>query len=327
MVIVVADSSQVAAARRAANDFATGQGFDETQAGRVALIATEIATNLLKHASSGELVVGRYDDSSGGGVELLGLDKGQGIANLTASLQDGYSTAGSSGTGLGAIRRQADQFEVFSRPGQGTAILARIGKAAATMAGAAVLLGAVVAPYPGETVCGDAWSFAAPNGKPTLLMVDGSGHGALAQAAAKVAVDSFHARLHDNITLLVEDIHRALSPTRGAAVAVAQIDRAQGLVRFVGVGNISAAAVNGAEVRRMVSNNGTAGHVAPRIREFTYPFSGNGTVLMHSDGLSSRWDLAQYPGLSVSHPSLLAGILYRDHRRGRDDASVVAMKV
>lgn len=327
MVIVVADSSQVATARRAASDFAVVEGFDDTQAGRVALIATEIATNLLKHASSGELIVGRYEDSSGAGVELLGLDKGEGITNLTQSLQDGYSTAGSSGTGLGAIRRLADQFEVFSRPG-GTAILARIGRtAAAVAAGTAAMLGAVVVPYPGENVSGDAWTFGTPNGKPTLLAVDGSGHGPMAHAAAAMAVQTFHARLHDNVTLLVEDIHRALAPTRGAAVAVAQIDRARKLVRYVGVGNISAATVSGREVRRMVSNNGTAGHVAPRIREFTYPYSDGDMVLLHSDGLSSRWDLAQYPGLSVSHPSLLAGVLYRDHRRGRDDASVVAMKV
>lgn len=325
MVIVVADSSQVATARRAASDFASGLGFDEEQTGRVALIATEIATNLLKHASNGELIVERYDDSSGSGVELLGLDKGGGIANVARSLEDGYSTVGSSGTGLGAMRRQADQFEVFSRPGQGTVILARISKA--VIAGAAALLGAAVVPYPGETVCGDAWAFALTSGKPTLLMADGSGHGALAEAAASVAVEAFRGSRHDNITLLMEDIHRALAPTRGAAVAVAQIDRGQKLVRFVGVGNISAATVNGAEVRRMVSNNGTAGHVAPRIREFTYPYSDGATVMLHSDGLSSRWDLAQYPGLSVSHPSLLAAILYRDHRRGRDDASVVAMRV
>jgi len=157
-------------------------------------------------------------------------------------------------------------------------------------------------------------------------MVDGSGHGPLAQTAANTAVQAFRKGLEENVTRLVEDIHRALSPTRGAALAVAQIDSAQKVVRYVGVGNISAATLVDAEVRRMVSHNGTAGHLAPRIREFTYPYRPGMAVLMHSDGLSSRWDLAHYPGLAASHPSLVAGVLYRDHRRGRDDASIVVMR-
>ena len=65
----------------------------------------------------------------------------------------------------------------------------------------------------------------------------------------------------------------------------------------------------------MVSHNGTAGHVAPRIREFTYEFTGNPLVILHSDGLTTRWDLAAYPGLASQHPSLIAGVLLRDHRR------------
>jgi hypothetical protein len=70
----------------------------------------------------------------------------------------------------------------------------------------------------------------------------------------------------------------------------------------------------------MVSHNGTAGHVAPRIREFVYDFTVDPLVILHSDGLTSRWDLAAYPGLAMQHPSLVAGVLLRDHRRGRDDA-------
>jgi hypothetical protein len=76
----------------------------------------------------------------------------------------------------------------------------------------------------------------------------------------------------------------------------------------------------------MVSHNGTAGHLAPRIREFTYPFTGKPLVILHSDGLSTKWGLADYPGLAASHPSLIAGVLFRDHRRGRDDATVVAVR-
>jgi len=127
---------------------------------------------------------------------------------------------------------------------------------------------------------------------------------------------------------VVQRVHTALGATRGAAVAVARLEPEAngGNVNFVGVGNISAALIDGEQVRRMVSLNGTAGHVAPRIRAFQYPYRDTPTVILHSDGLTSRWDLSEYPGLMSAHPSLIAGILYRDFRRGRDDASIVAVR-
>ena len=158
------------------------------------------------------------------------------------------------------------------------------------------------------------------------MLVDGSGHGIEAARAADAAMRSFAQNADAACADLVERIHGALAPTRGGALAVARIDTAAQVVRFVGVGNISGVLVNAGKARHMVSHNGTAGHVAPRIREFTYEFTGDPLVILHSDGLTSRWDLASYPGLAVQHPALIAGVLLRDHRRGRDDASVVAMR-
>lgn len=326
MIAKVADPSQVSAARRAASDLARDHRFDENGVARIALVATEMATNLLKHAGEGEIVMDRFADGDGAGLELLSLDKGRGIEDVARCVGDGFSTAGSPGTGLGAIRRQADRFAIFSRAGLGTAVMARFFRDRASAQGDATTLGAILSPYPGETVAGDSWAFGAPSSGPTLLAVDGSGHGVLAAAAARTALAAFHEHMAYDCSRLIETIHRALASTRGAAVAVARIDTQQRVVRFVGVGNITGAIIGDGTVRRMVSHNGTAGHVAPRIREFTYPYSGSPVVLLHSDGLTARWDLDAYPGLASSHPSLIAGILFRDHRRGRDDASVVVMR-
>jgi anti-sigma regulatory factor (Ser/Thr protein kinase) len=323
MIASIADPSQVSAARRAAADFARASGFDETATGRIALVATEMATNLLKHAAAGEIVIDNFADRDGAGLELLSLDKGPGIADVGLALADGFSTAGSSGNGLGAVRRQCDQFAIWSRPGLGTAAVARFQRCGPS---GSVALGAVVLPYPGETVSGDGWAFAAAAPGPTLLMVDGSGHGPLAALAVEAAEKVFEDNLGGDCTRLMEDIHRALAPTRGAAAAIARIDTAQRLVRYVGIGNIAGVLVSQGVMRRMVSHNGTAGHIAPRIREFTYPWTGSATVILHSDGLSAKWDLDAYPGLAASHPSLIAGVLFRDHRRGRDDASIVVMR-
>ncbi len=324
MIATIADPSQVAEARRAAVNLAQARGLDEAARARVALVATEMATNLLKHAGRGDIVMAGFADRDGTGVELLSLDKGPGIADLGRALEDGASTAGSPGTGLGAIRRQADDFAIWSRPGLGTAVMARFRGSAGS---GPLRLGAVVEPYPGETVTGDAWEEARASGRPTLMMADGSGHGASAAIAAEAAAKAFKVHANEDPGRLMSSIHRALAPTRGAAVAIACVDAHQHVVRFVGIGNIAGVLIEGATTRRMVSHNGTAGHIAPRIHEFTYPWNGGGTIILHSDGLSAKWDLAAYPGLAAAHPSLIAGVLFRDHRRGRDDASIVAMQV
>jgi hypothetical protein len=126
---------------------------------------------------------------------------------------------------------------------------------------------------------------------------------------------------------LVRAIHQAMAPTRGGAVAIARVDPAAQLVRYVGIGNIAGRIVYEDQSKQMVSNNGIAGHVASTIREFTYPYSGSVMVVLHSDGLSTKWDFSSYTGLSTHHPSVVAGTLFRDHRRMRDDALVVAMRV
>lgn len=328
MIIEVADPSQIAGARRAASDAAQACGFDEANTGRVALVATELATNLVKHTQGGEIVIDRYADSSGSGIELLSLDKGAGIADIARAFEDGMSTAGSSGTGLGAIRRQSDQLNVFSRPNLGTAIAARISGSGRGKAEGIVVLGAIALPVSGELVCGDGWAFAKSARGPAVVVADGSGHGPAARTAAEAAIRAFQRCADDGCTAILAEMHRELAPTRGAAVAVARVEPEARVVRFVGVGNIAGAVIAAdGTVRRMVSHNGTVGHIAPRIHEFSYPWAPGSLVLMHSDGLSTKWDLAAYPGLAASHPSLVAGVLFRDFRRKNDDATVLAMRV
>lgn len=323
MISKVADPSQVAEARRAAVTLARECGLDETGCGRVALVATEMATNLLKHAGDGDIVAQRITDEDGDCLELLALDNGPGILDTARALEDGYSSAGSPGTGLGAIRRQTDQFALWSRPGLGTAVMARFALARDPRPIGATL-GAVTVPYPGENVSGDGWA-AAMTG-PSLLMSDGSGHGPQAAAATAAALRMFTRDHALDGTRLMESIHGALRPTRGAAIALARFDADQRLVRFIGIGNIAGALVSDGKCHRMVSQNGIAGHPAARIREFTYPYTGTPTVILHSDGLSAKWSLDAYPGLPTSHPSLIAGVLFRAHRRGRDDACIAVIR-
>jgi anti-sigma regulatory factor (Ser/Thr protein kinase) len=322
------EPSHVAQVRRFTTELAEDAGFNESQAGGVALVTIELATNLLKHASRGEIVVRPIVDRGIGGVELLALDKGSGIANLAESLRDGYSTAGSAGTGLGAIARLAAEFDIQTQPGKGTAVMARLWRGKlANDSEDHVAIGAICKPMHGETRCGDGWSCEFLADRCILVLVDGLGHGIGAAVAAELAVASVRQHRAKAPATIVQYAHDALRATRGAALAVAEIDWTQQSLRYCGIGNISASIVTGDNLRHLVSYNGTAGHEARKIVEFTYPWSPNALLIMHSDGLMTRWNLQAYPGLLQRHPSLIAGVLYRDFVRGRDDVTVLVAKM
>jgi hypothetical protein len=186
---------------------------------------------------------------------------------------------------------------------------------------------AVNVPIAGESVCGDAWAVEHDEGRVYCLVADGLGHGPLAAEAAVAAVRSFRKQPRTDPADILQTAHRALAGTRGAAVAVAEVDAPGGRLRYAGVGNISGCLLSAGSCRSLVSHNGTLGHEARRFQTFDYPFPKGATLVMHSDGLGSRWSLAPYPGLAGRDPALLAGVLYRDFRRGRDDVTVLVARV
>ncbi|HYO83082.1 MAG TPA: ATP-binding protein [Bryobacteraceae bacterium] len=321
LLISVQDSSVVAEARRAAREMAEDAGFSEVRAGAVSIVVTEAANNLLRHAGGGQLQLRRTSDSA---VEVVAVDRGRGMANAQACLADGYSTKGTSGTGLGAIRRASASFDVYSQVDRGTTLVSRI--AITDEAAVGDRLGVMQTPAMGETVCGDAWAIAEEGSSAVLLVADGLGHGPLAAEAATAAVQSFARDPFIGPTALLERCHLALRSTRGAAVAVAAIDRVRGSVSYAGIGNITGVVSIGTQAVQMVSHNGTAGHHVRRIQEFQYSWRPGAALIMHSDGLGSQWNLSSYPGLQMRDPALIAATLCRDHTRGRDDVTVLAWK-
>jgi anti-sigma regulatory factor (Ser/Thr protein kinase) len=325
MMTVIHDPSQVGEARRRAGDLARTAGMTEARVGQFALAVTELATNIIKHGGGGQMLMGCFADADGSGIECVALDNGPGMADVERCLRDGYSTTSTPGNGLGAVQRQADLVRIYSRPGGGTAVLARFITGPAS--GGGLLLGTAMAIYPGELISGDGWALRRPSGGATLMVVDGSGHGMEAHTAAIGAIAVLEAHLEQDCVRIVERMHGALRPTRGAAVALVRIDMDRGVAHFVGVGNISGALIVNGEAQHMISYNGIVGYTAPRIRQFDYPIKGEALVILHSDGVSARWKVSDYPDLARQHPALIASVLLRDHKRGRDDATVVAMRV
>jgi anti-sigma regulatory factor (Ser/Thr protein kinase) len=323
----IVEPSQPGHARRAATDLAVRLGFDAEEAGRVALVVAELGSNLLKHAGGGEILLRSLDEGERRGLEISALDRGPGIANVTESLRDGSSTAGTPGTGLGAVRRLSSCFDIYSLPGVGTAVLVQLwADHTPRTLGGRLDIGAVCLPKAGETVAGDDWMAEQRGGRSVIAVADGLGHGPLAAEASQTAMRLIREYRGDGSQGRVAAAHAGLKSTRGGAVAVAEVDLGRNLVRFCGLGNISGVILGDGPDRQLVSHNGTAGLVAGRIDEFTYPWPPGALLVLHSDGLTTRWGLDRYPGLARRHPGLIAAVLYRDFSRGRDDVTVVVAR-
>jgi anti-sigma regulatory factor (Ser/Thr protein kinase) len=353
----VHDSSQVSAPRREASALAMRLGFSDARAGQASLVVTELGTNLVKHAKGGQIVLRELKGArtegrgaEGSGLEVLAIDRGPGFQNLGEALRDGHSTSGTLGAGLGAISRQSDQFDVYTQQPGGTVVVCRWwtharstangvangvmsagagseeGAPGSGASGDAFGLGAVSVAMVGQPVCGDAWAAQLGPHQASLLVADGLGHGVMASEASAAAVNVFERTPTQAPADLVGAMHDALRATRGAAVAVVNIDIGERLARFAGLGNISATIVTPDQKRvTLVSHNGTAGHIARRVQEFAYPLLRGAVVVLHSDGLTAHWDPADYPGLWMRDPALVAAVLYRDCNRRRDDSTVVVI--
>lgn len=325
-MVQIGDSSQTGEVRRRAVLFAEQLGMEETERGAIAISVTELATNILKHATHGAIVGERLSKNGTQGMRIIAIDRGPGIRNIATALQDGYSTAGTAGNGLGAVRRLSTSFDIYSMPDRGTGVVADFWPMKRIPRNGAVQVGALSIALQGESVCGDTWVFKSDHDTAWLMVADGLGHGIYAAEAAKEAERIMAESESPSPASIMHDCHDALKKTRGAAVAIVAIDYRKGTLAFAGLGNISATLANAGHCRGLASHNGTVGHHMSRIQEFTFPWGDESTLIMHSDGLGTRWNLADYPGLLSKHPSLIAAVLYRDFCRERDDVTVLVAR-
>ena len=326
VVVQISDASLAGEARRIAVRLAEEIGMEESDRGAVAIAVTEMATNIVKHAGTGSIVCEQLGTNGARGIRFLAIDKGPGIRNISSALEDGYSTAGTSGNGLGAVRRLSTSFEIYSAPNRGTCVMADFWPRKKAHADTNLQVGVVSIALRGESVSGDGWFFKTAHDTSWLMVADGLGHGVYAAEAAREAERVLAESSSDSPAAIMADVHGALKKTRGAAAAITSINRRTGTLSFAGLGNISAILATREGSRGLASHNGTVGHQMSRLQEFTFPWSEDSTLIMHSDGLGSRWNLNDYPGLLNKHPSVIAAVLYRDFSRERDDVTVLVVK-
>ncbi|MEU3827651.1 SpoIIE family protein phosphatase [Streptomyces sp. NPDC029080] len=334
--IPVHDSTRVRDVRIAAREACGAADLAPPRTAIAELVATELATNLLKHAGGGRMVVNlvaRPDAGAGRSVQLFSLDNGPGIADVDAALRDGSSTApGSLGAGLGSCQRSAGAFHLYSVPGRGTVAAARLdpepgGRGART---AHLPAGGITVALGQAEQCGDAWAWVRSGRLLTLLLADGLGHGPKAAHASSAAVRELHRSAHLPPQEILRRLHTALRPTRGAAVTVAQVDPERAELSFAGVGNVGARVRAGGSWTSLVSHPGIVGAYFPaQVPVRRMPWRRDSLLVMHSDGLPSRWTPPEDPGLLAQDPSVVAAAILRDAGSPalpvRDDTSVAVL--
>jgi anti-sigma regulatory factor (Ser/Thr protein kinase) len=341
--LAVEDASAVVACRNAGLALASRLNFPAARADALGLAVTEAASNLHKHARQGALLLAVNRDADAPGIDLVTIDSGPGLRDVSAAMRDGHSTSGTLGIGLGAIRRLADFCDLYSVPGHGTALVARFWPVPREYVprGPAVRCAGLIRPITGETECGDAFGVLRTGDTVTAVFCDGLGHGPLAAAAAAAALSAVlgdpetgpatgpgirpsagPARTAEPAALL-ERAHRRMSGTRGGAVAVVQVSGQQ--ARFAGLGNVAAFILSAGGRKSMLSVPGIAGYQARAFRQFEYEVPPGAAVILHSDGISSRWEVAAVPGVETKDPLLISAVLLAEAGIHRDDAGIVVL--
>ncbi len=344
--IEVRDEAQVGAARRAVHAYAGEIGFTERELAELDIVVQEIGTNAVRYAQGGGWLHYTRPLGAEPGIEIFYWDKGPGIYDLDRAVRDGVSTSGGLGAGLGAIRRLLDEFEVYStvrvtgalrtlastrRTTHGTALMGRKWVATTRLASAAHgatahRFGVWSRPHPQEIRNGDAYFVRRRAQQMLCAVIDGLGHGSGAHEAARVALDVLADWQGEPLDELFAAAHEALRATRGAVMGVAVVDSKRKAFYYAGVGNIEVRVFGAPEHARPISANGTLGARFERARVWTHKWAEGTTIVLASDGLSTKWDMQDYPNLLQRSPQLLAGVLMRDYGRATDDATVLVAR-
>lgn len=331
----VGDQLQISTLELNAVAMGRAHGLDSGAVERLRTVVNEMAGNIARHAGTGQIILRTVGEHATGCIEILALDKGPGIADMTRVMRDGKTPAGgvSRDVGLAGIKRLSDLFDIYSHPGSGTALVAHVctptGKESACRCSESEKhgnLGVVCVPLRGEEECGDAWAVEALPGRLVVLLVDGLGHGPEAAAAALAATSVFRDVAAKAPETMLAAMHTALHATRGAALSVTIVDQARRTARFCGVGNVDGRVITADSNRHLIPQNGIVGHTMPLTQPVDVPWPIHGCLVMHSDGITSRWNAGSYPGLLARHPALLAGVLFRGFARERDDATVLVLR-
>jgi len=325
------DRSLVAFIKREIHNLALESGFTAHRAGETDIIVAELTSNLIKFPGSGELLYRVNKLASHNEIEIYCLDNGAGISNINKIMHDGYSSANTLGQGLGAIKRLSNDFQIYSLRNWGTVQYVRICETADFVVPAArpqLDFAAISVNCPGERVCGDGYLVKELVNGFQIFVGDGLGHGANAHDAVEQAKRIFKSSRDNDPVAILRDMHEGVKKSRGLVATIASVNYQSEQWSICGIGNISTRIYHGIDNKTYTPYNGIVGHNIPRTLNSTIvPYQKHQMVVMHSDGLRTRWNLSELLSILKHDPGLVAASIYKGTLRGNDDATILVGKI
>jgi anti-sigma regulatory factor (Ser/Thr protein kinase) len=303
--------------------------FSEVRTGEIDIVVAELTSNLVKYAGSGELLYRLSFFRDEPLFELICIDSGPGMENVSHSRRDGVTTGSSLGQGMGSVTRMANLAQFYSLPDWGTVVYVRFRKELDFREPSAPLVFRCLnVPLAGETLSGDIAALRIGNRRSSFMVADGLGHGANANEAASLAAECFLTTVHSDPSVVLREMNNAIRKTRGAVATVVNADIESRRWEICGIGNINVRIYHGLEHKAYITNNGIIGMTLPnRLENLVIPMEKLQQVLLSSDGIRTKWTLLKYPGILKYDPMILAAALYKDEGRGTDDTIIAIIKV
>ena len=318
--------------RRAAKAMALAIGFDAKVSEEMTLVISELASNLVKHTEGGELTLAPVDDGGRVGIQIESHDRGPGIVDVEQAIKDGFSTADSLGYGLGTVNRLMDQFDITSQrgAGAGTTIVCtrwlRVDKP--FLSCCPLEFGTATRAYPTMPVNGDTFVIERWGTSALVAVIDGLGHGHYAHRAAQAARQYIETHVDQPLDAIFRGVGRTCRATRGVVMALVRFDFAGNDIRFsfASVGNIETRVFGGPSRQQFIVPRGIVGGNAPHPRVTEHRWDPGTVLVLHSDGVTSHWGLADFPDLLRESPETMAPRLLRRLAKDNDDATIVVIR-
>ncbi|BAV08552.1 Anti-sigma regulatory factor (Ser/Thr protein kinase) [Filimonas lacunae] len=325
----VVDRSYLALIKKDIHNLALEKQFEAQRLAEVDIVVAELTSNLIKYSREGQLLVKTLSDGEKSCIEIISLDKGPGMSDVGRMMEDGVSTSKTLGHGLGAIKRLADEFEIYTVKGWGTILVVRIWtKASNRTRKYTAEVKSVLVPKPGETVCGDAFGIKQTPQRLSLFLGDGLGHGHEAAKAALAAVAAFHECTATTPSDTLRFIHQAVRKTRGLVGTAAFFDYQLQKWSICGVGNILCRIGTPDHSKNYLPYNGILGmNIPSSLNDQEIMYTPDQLMILCSDGIKSKLELYRNQGIYKQDLSVLATALYKDFARQTDDMSVVVGKL
>jgi len=329
-------SGDVSVARNCAKNMANIIGFSQTASEELALAVSELASNIIKHAKEGSIMLLPLSDDGHIGMQIESHDKGPGIENVEQAVADGFSTVGSLGFGLGTVNRLMDEFTITSRrvnPNRGTHILCKrfVRTDSGGVSCSPLEFGVATRAHPRMNVNGDSFVIKQWGTSALVGVIDGVGHGQYALRAAQAARQYIETHYDQPLSSIFLGVGRTCRATRGVVMSLARFDwtadQSSIKLTFSGIGNVEMHVAPKPEPMKFHVRRGILGvNVTANPIVTEHPWKPEYVMVLHSDGIPAHWKWTDFPELTNASAEVAAQRLLQHLARVDDDATVIVVR-